>query len=142
MVSPDGGEGTRCGLRAGSLSFSSPRKPVDEGEMRLPDFVGANLFPKGSTSSDTNEDHVIAKVLRISTDDRVGLSQAFVDILSESKEISEIIASHSFLPAHDKEALAVDQALRLRQRKDCPADMWKELVKLLTSEAVSMDTSS
>ena len=52
--------------------FSSPQKPVDEEELRLPDFVGAKLFPKGSTCSDANRDQIIDKVLRISTDDRFG----------------------------------------------------------------------
>ena len=90
------------------------------------------------------QDQIIAKVLRISADDDFGLSKAFVNISSESEEISEIIASHSFLPAYDKEGLAVDQALRVcsRQRKGRPAVMWNELGKQLTSAAVSMDKSS
>ena len=63
---------------------------------------------------------VVAWVLRVPTDDKFGLSEAFLDIATGKRELPEILASHSFLSAH-RETESDDEAfsrkmLRLRPK--------------------------
>mmetsp|Transcript_44278 Transcript_44278/g.107053 ORF Transcript_44278/g.107053 Transcript_44278/m.107053 type:complete len:823 (-) Transcript_44278:252-2720(-) len=80
----------------------------------------------------------IKKVLRIPLEDRFGLSKAFVDLTSESTEISEIYASHSFIAFQKKEYLTRESALRSGRQKsvqsDKPAMYLGNLVKALSLE--------
>ena len=66
---------------------------------------------------------VVSKVLRIPTNDKYGLSESFLGLTEIHDEMSEALASHSFLGAHreaDSETNADDfteRILRLRKRE-------------------------
>ena len=69
---------------------------------------------------------VVAKVLRVPTTDEFGLSQAYLNLTTFQEEMSEVLASHSFLGAHreadknDEKAKAdfAKKVLRLRPKLD------------------------
>ena len=94
------------------------------------------VFGSGSTSNDGEyslspsclerllNNEIVSMVLRIPTDDDFELSRAFLRLTTFQQEMSEILASHSFLGAHrqayrdsvaDKEAFS-KKVLRLRPK--------------------------
>ena len=90
----------------------------------------------------------ITRVLRIPFNDQFGLSKAFVELTSESTEISEIYASHCFIACQENKYLTRENALRSERKKkvenDKPAMYLNNLVKALSlggqqSESAPMD---
>jgi hypothetical protein len=75
-----------------------------------------------SCAESLKKGETVSKVLRIPTDDVFGLSEGFLDLTTGQDEMSEVLASHSFLGAHREADISstpenfVEQALRLRPK--------------------------
>jgi hypothetical protein len=121
-----------CLLVLFGLDVKEPRS-YTELVLKRPVNVAAELFPADNSTGAK----IVVKVLRIPENDHFGLTQACMDITSESEEISEIYASHSFFASHERTALEAKRVLRTSTRrrksdpehKDLPAEM---LTKLAT----------
>jgi hypothetical protein len=71
----------------------------DDGDRSLKQEDIQNLFADKTVAENSGK-MVMAKVLRIRNDDVFGITNAMLDATSDSQEMSEVFASHSFVKAH------------------------------------------
>ena len=110
-------EVTAGGAKLGALCllvvFGSPSSPNDGGYTLEPSCVDS--LTKGT---------IVSKVLRVPTYDEFGLSEAFQD-LTVQDEMSEVLASHSFVGAHregDRDPSFAEKAFRFRPKNEETGD--------------------